>query len=546
MKSTTAPVGLGRTAEHAQFDVVVIGAGFAGMLMLHRLRGMGLGVRVFEAADDVGGTWWWNRYPGARCDVESLEYSYSFSSELQQQWTWKERFASQGEILSYARHVAERFDLRRDIRFQTRVTSARFDEKAACWSIVTDRGDQVTARWCVSAAGCLSLPRMPEFPGRDSFAGKLYHTGLWPQQGVDFSGLRVGVIGTGSSGIQAIPLIAAQAAHLTVFQRTANFSLPSGNRPLQDDEVERFKAQYEDVRARARMTPAGIASMPAPTRGALEDSPDRQREVYEAAWQRGSTFLTRAYNDLLFNEDANATAAEFVREKIRAIVKDPAVAETLSPRDHFIGTKRICLDSGYYETFNRDNVRLVDVRKDPIEGITPAGIRTASGEIALDAIVFATGFDAITGALLNIDIRGVGGQSLADAWSGGPRTYLGLMTAGFPNLFSITGPGSPSVLTNMIMSIEQHVDWIARCIDWMREQGSRRIEADPTAQDRWVDHVNQVADRTLFPRANSWYVGANVPGKPRVFMPYIGGLGVYRQHCDEVAARGYEGFLIDA
>ena len=547
MAAATAQAAGGPAAPSLdiEVDVVVIGAGFAGMLMLHRLRGMGLRVQVFEAGDDVGGTWWWNRYPGARCDVESLEYSYSFSPELQQDWTWKERFATQPEILAYARHVADRFDLRRDIRFRTRVTAASFDEGTARWAITTDRGDRARAHWCVSAAGCLSLPRMPDLPGRDSFAGKLYHTGLWPQEGVDFSGLRVGVIGTGSSGIQAIPQIARQAAHLTVFQRTPNFSLPAGNRMLPPEEVEAFKARYPEVRAKARMAPAGIAGMPAPDRGALQDPPERRQAVFEAAWRNGSTGFTRTYNDILLDERANAEAAEFVRAKIRAIVRDPATAETLTPRDHFIGTKRICLDSGYYETFNRDNVRLVDVRKDPIEAITPAGIRTASGEIALDAIVFATGFDAITGALLGIDIRGAGGLSLRDKWAGGPRTYLGLMTAGFPNLFVITGPGSPSVLTNMITSIEQHVDWIARCIDWLRGRGVQRIEADPAAEDAWVAHVNAVADQTLFPRANSWYVGANVPGKPRVFMPYIGGLGVYRQRCDDAAARGYEGFRLD-
>jgi len=547
MATATAQAAGGPAASSSdiEVDVVVIGAGFAGMLMLHRLRGMGLRVQVFEAADDVGGTWWWNRYPGARCDVESLEYSYSFSPELQQEWTWKERFAPQAEILAYARHVADRFGLRRDIRFRTRVTEARFDEAQARWTITTDRGDRARALWCVTATGCLSLPRMPDFPGRDSFGGRLYHTGLWPHEGVDFSGLRVGVIGTGSSGIQVIPPIARQAAHLTVFQRTPNFSLPAGNRMLEAGEVAAFKARYPEVRAKARTAPAGIAGMPAPDRGALQDPPERRREVFEAAWRNGSTGLTRVYNDLLLDEQANATAAEFVREKIRAIVRDPATAETLTPRDHFIGTKRICLDSGYYETFNRDNVALVDVRKDPIEAITPTGIRTASREIGLDAIVFATGFDAITGALLGIDIRGAGGQSLRAKWASGPRTYLGLMTAGFPNLFVITGPGSPSVLTNMITSIEQHVDWIARCIDWLRARGVRRIEADAAAEEAWVAHVNTVADQTLFPRANSWYVGANVPGKPRVFMPYIGGLGVYRQRCDDVAARGYEGFRLD-
>jgi cyclohexanone monooxygenase len=544
--STSRAAADGPAAGVETFDALVIGAGFAGMLMLHRLRGMGLRVRVYEAADDVGGTWWWNRYPGARCDVESLEYSYSFSPELQQEWTWKERFAPQSEILAYARHVADRFDLRRDIRFGHRVTTAHFDDARALWTLSTDRGERASARWCIAASGCLSLPRMPDFPGRDSYTGRLYHTGLWPREGVDFTGLRVGVIGTGSSGIQVIPQIARQAAHLTVFQRTPNFSLPAGNRMLSAEEVAAFKARYDEVRAKARTAPAGIAGMPAPDRGALQDSPERRREVFEAAWRNGSTGLTRVYNDLLINEQANVTAAEFVRDKIRAIVRDPVVAETLTPRDHFIGTKRICLDSGYYETFNQPNVALVDVRKDPIEAITPAGIRTASREIALDAIVFATGFDAITGALLGIDVRGAGGLSLREKWATGPRTYLGLMTAGFPNLFSITGPGSPSVLTNMITSIEQHVDWITRCIDWLRVRGVQRIEADPAAEDRWVAHVNAVADQTLFPRANSWYVGANVPGKARVFMPYIGGLGVYRQRCDDVAARGYEGFLLDA
>ncbi len=532
-------------ADTAHFDAVVVGAGFGGMYMLHRLRGMGLRVRVIEAADDVGGTWNWNRYPGARCDVESLEYSYSFSEDLQQEWTWSERFASQPEILAYARHVADRFDLRRDIRFGTRVRSAHYDEARAQWAISTDRGPSLRARFCIMATGCLSLPRMPDFPGRDRFRGRLLHTATWPHEPVDFTGLRVGVIGTGSSGIQVIPMIARQAAHLHVFQRTPNFSLPSGNRPLPADEVARFKARYPEVREKARHAPAGIAGMPAPDRGALDDPEERRREVYEAAWRNGSTGLTRAYNNLLMDEAANATAAEFVREKIRAIVRDPAVAERLTPCDHFIGTKRICLDSGYFQTFNQPNVTLVSLRETPIEGITETGIRTTREDIALDAIVFATGFDAITGALLDIDIRGRQGLSLSEKWRGGPRTYLGLMTAGFPNLFSITGPGSPSVLTNMITSIEQHVDWIARCIQALGERGARSIEAQTDAEERWVAHVNAVADQTLFPRANSWYVGANLPGKPRVFMPYVGGLGVYRRRCDEVAERGYEGFILE-
>ena len=526
-------------------DAVVIGAGFAGMYMLHRLRGMGLSVHVLEAGSDVGGTWYWNRYPGARCDVESLEYSYSFSEELQQSWNWKERFASQSEILAYANHVADRFDLRRDISFNTRVHSAHFDEAANQWTVRTDQGETFTAPHCVMAVGCLSLPRMPDFPGRDSFRGKLLHTGLWPKEGVDFTGMRVGVIGTGSSGIQVIAQIANQAAQLVVFQRTPNYSLPARNRPLQAEELAAFKLTYPQLREKARHTPVGIAGLPTPDRGAYDDTEAQRRAVYERAWQNGSTGFTRSYNNLLLDAAANETAASFVREKIRGIVRDPATAQALTPTDHPIGTKRICLDSGYFDTFNRPNVTLVDVRAAPIESITPEGIRTARNNYALDAIVLATGFDAVTGALLGIDIRGSGGLKLSDKWAGGPRTYLGLMTAGFPNLFVITGPGSPSVLANMIAAIEQHVDWIARCIGTLREQGIRRMQADPAAEDGWVDHVNEVADRTLFPRAASWYVGANIPGKPRVFMPYIGGLGVYRARCEEVAAKGYEGFVLE-
>ncbi|MCX7273289.1 MAG: NAD(P)/FAD-dependent oxidoreductase [Burkholderiales bacterium] len=526
------------------FDAIVVGAGFGGLYMLHRLRSLGLRVRVFEAGSGVGGTWYWNRYPGARCDVESLEYSYSFSEELQQQWAWKERYAAQPDILRYANHVADRFDLRRDIAFDTRVRSAVFDEDANHWTVHTDRGETVRAPFCIMAVGCLSLPRLPDFKGRDSFRGQLLHTGLWPAEGVDFSGRRVGVIGTGSSGIQVIPEIARQAGHLFVFQRTANFSLPARNRALDEDHVGRFKADYPQIRERARHAPAGIAGIPMPTESALSQADEVRQRVYEAGWERGSTGFTRLYKDLLTDPQANDTAADFVRAKIASIVRDPAVARALTPRNHFIGTKRICLDSGYFETYNRDNVTLVDVRDDPIEAITPAGLRTRSREFELDTLVLATGFDAITGALLGIDIRTSSGATLAAKWADGPRTYLGLMTAGFPNLFVITGPGSPSVLTNMISSIEQHVDWIATCLTDLRERGVRRIEADRTSEDRWVEHVNEVADQTLFPRADSWYVGANVPGKARVFMPYLGGLGNYRLRCAEVAARGYEGFVL--
>jgi cyclohexanone monooxygenase len=526
--------------------VVIVGAGFGGLYAIHKMRQAGLAVRAFEAGDGVGGTWYWNRYPGARCDVESLEYSYSFSEELQQSWQWSEKYASQGEILRYANHVADRFELRDAIQFETRVQAAEFDRDANLWTLTTDRGDVVSARFFVMAGGCLSLPRMPDFPGRDSFEGKLYHTGMWPHAGVDFTGQRVGVIGTGSSGIQAIPKIAEQAVHCTVFQRTANYSLPSWNTPMPKEYEDWYKLHYQARREKARYSSAGIACHPTPDKGALEVAPDARESVYEAGWQHGGTGFTRIYRDILTNKKANETMAGFVRQKIRDKVKDPQVAALLMPNDHAIGTKRICVDTDYYETYNRDNVLLVDVRKHPIVEITPAGLRTTEKDYTLDAIVFATGYDAVTGAILNIDIRCKGGTSLADKWADGPRTYLGIMTAGFPNLFMVTGPGSPSVLTNMITSIEHHVEWITDCIRYLKTKGVRRMEAQPSHEDAWVQHVNEVADTTLFPQANSWYVGANIPGKPRVFMPYVGGHGVYRMKCADVVFKGYEGFALEA
>jgi len=522
---------------------VIVGAGFAGLYMLHRLRHLGLSARVFEAGDGVGGTWYWNRYPGARCDVESMDYSYSFSDELQQEWKWSERYASQPEILTYINHVADRFDLRRDVQLSTRVTAATFDEAARRWMITTDRGDRVSARFCIMATGCLSTAQVPAFPGLDSFRGKTYHTGRWPHEGVDFTGQRVGVIGTGSSAIQSIPIIAAQAAHLFVFQRTPNFSVPARNAPLDPDYERQVKARYADFRRQARESRVGFV-VERSEASALAVSPGERRREYERRWSRGGLGFTATYMDLLLDKDANDTAAEFCREKIRAAVRDPEVAELLAPKDYPVGTKRMCVDTGYYETFNRDNVTLVDVRRTPIEAITPDGLRTREAAYRLDSIVFATGFDAMTGALLSIDIRGRGGRTLTEAWVEGPRTYLGLAVAGFPNLFAITGPGSPSVLSNMIVSIEQHVDWIADCIDRMRAQGHETIEATDGAQEAWVAHVNEIGHATLHPRANSWYMGANIPGKPRVFMPYIGGVGAYRQFCDGVAAKGYEGFTL--
>jgi cyclohexanone monooxygenase len=526
------------------YDVVVLGAGFAGLYMLFRLRGLGLSVRVYEAGDGIGGTWYWNRYPGARCDVESMDYSYSFSDELQQEWQWTERYASQPEILRYINHVADHFDLRRDIQVSTRVTETVFDEDTACWTIRTDRGDEVSAGFCIMATGCLSEPQLPPpFPGIETFEGSWYHTGRWPHEGVDFTGQRVAVIGTGSSAIQSIPIIARQADHLYVFQRTPNYSIPAHNRPLEPEYEQQVKMNYGEFRRAARESRVGFV-VKSNDKPALSISPEERDREYEERWQRGGLGFGFSFPDLLVDERANHTAAEFFRNKIRSIVRNPEVAEILAPGDYPIGTKRMCVDTGYYDTFNRDNVTLVDLRRTPIETITPKGLRTSEREYAVDAIVFAIGFDAMTGALSKIDIRGRGGATLREKWAAGPRTYLGIAVAGFPNLFLITGPGSPSVLSNMIVSIEQHVDWIANCIAHIQQHRCAAIEASPEAEEAWVAHVNEVGSATLYPRANSWYMGANIPGKPRTFMPYIGGVGTYRQACDAVAADGYRGFCI--
>jgi cyclohexanone monooxygenase len=524
-------------------DAVVVGAGFAGLYMLHRLRGLGLSARVFEAGEGIGGTWYWNRYPGARCDVESLDYSYSFSDELQQEWQWTERYAAQPEILTYINHVADRFDLRRDIQLSTRVTSAVFDETTGRWDIRTDRGDEVSARFCIMATGCLSTTQEAKFPGLETFQGRWYHTGRWPHEGVDFTGQRVGIIGTGSSAIQSIPIIARQATQLVVFQRTPNYSVPAHNAPLDRELERRVKESYADFRRQARESRVGFV-MERNDASALAVSKEEREGAYEKHWSRGGLGFSATFADLLTSSEANDTAAEFFRAKIRAIVRDPKVADILCPRDYPLGTKRLCVDTDYYATFNRDNVTLVDLRTSPIEAITPRGLRTAAQEYTFDSLVFAIGFDAMTGALLAIDIRGRAGQALRDKWAAGPRTYLGLTVAGFPNLFMITGPGSPSVLSNMIVSIEQHVDWIADCLTYLRARGLTTIDATVAAEDAWVAHVNEVGHQTLYPRANSWYMGANVPGKPRVFLPYIGGVGTYRQICDDVAAKGYEGFTL--
>jgi cyclohexanone monooxygenase len=533
------------SSSPAAYDAIVVGAGFAGLYQLHSLRRAGFTVRVLEAGDGIGGTWFWNRYPGARCDIESLDYSYSFSKELEQEWVWTERYAPQGEILAYIEHVADRFDLRRDIQLQTRVTAARFDEADDRWLITTEAGECFSARYCIMATGCLSIPQAPKFPGLERFEGSWHHSSDWPRQGVDFSGKRVGVIGTGSSGVQMIPVIAESAAQLTVFQRTANFSVPAQNEPLTPEVLAEVKQNYDARRARAREAVTGHYLI-SNDKSALEVDDAERREQFEWRWRGagGGFRMLRAFNDLLVNKQSNELAAQYVRGKIRDIVRDPATAELLCPRDDLpFGTKRLCVDTNYYDTFNRPNVSLVDVRSDPIVEVTPAGLRTGTREFPLDVIVFATGFDAMTGALKSIDIVGRGGRSLRDKWADGPLTYLGLAVSGFPNLFVLAGPGSPSVLSNMVLSIELHVDWVTRCIDEMRSKGLTRVEAEQASEDQWVAHVNEVAARTLYPTANSWYMGANIPGKPRVFMPYVAGVPAYRKIVEAVAAKGYEGFV---
>jgi cyclohexanone monooxygenase len=548
MSAVQSTSGKGQTANAETYDVVVVGAGFAGMYMLHRLRGLGLSVRVYEQGGDVGGTWYWNRYPGARCDVESMQYSYSFSDELQQEWDWSERYAPQPEILRYANHVAERFKLRPDIALNTRVDRMAFDERTNAWSVTTSDGRTVTAKYIVLATGCLSNARMPDIKGLSDFKGKVYHTGHWPHEPVDFTGLRVGVIGTGSSAIQLVPVIATQARHLTVFQRTANFSIPARNAALTPEERDSFRSNYPEIRRIAREEMRNGIVQELPDRGALDDGDNVRRAKYESRWTRGGLTFLAVYNNLVLDKTANDTAADFVRAKIAEIVRDPATAKLLQPTDHPIGSKRICVDTDYYATFNRPNVTLVDVKSSPIEAILPNAVRTGGKEEVrdheVDALVLATGFDAMTGSVARIDIVGRDGQTLNRKWAEGPKTYLGLMSAGFPNLFIITGPGSPSVLSNMIVAIEQHVDWVADCVTVMRGRGFETIEARKEAEDRWVAHINEVAHRTLYPQANSWYMGANIPGKPQIFMPYIGGVDVYRQICNDVAAKGYEGFAM--
>jgi cyclohexanone monooxygenase len=522
-------------------DIVIVGAGFAGMYMLHRARRCGYSARVFEAGSGVGGTWYWNRYPGARCDIESMEYSYGFDPDLQQDWVWSERYATQPEILRYAEHVADRFDLRRDITFDTRVLGARFDAGSDTWAVTTDDGEHVAARFVVFATGCLSSTNTPEFEGLSVFGGRVLHTGDWPHEPVDFTGRRVAVIGTGSSGIQSIPVIAEQAEHLTVFQRTPNYSVPAHNRPLDPDEVESVKADYAAFRAANRTMISGYGSrLPRNDVATLSVDDDTRVAQLEDRWRHGGLPFIGAFNDILLDPGANTVVADFVRGKIREVVRDAETAARLSPST-VIGCKRLCVDTGYYATFNRDDVELVDINRSPIERFTATGLIAGGVAFDFDVVVLATGFDAMTGTLLKIDIEGRDGQTLREAWAHGPRTYLGLQVSGFPNLFMVTGPGSPSVLTNMIVSIEHHVEWIADAIAEVEKRGAVTIAASPEAEHAWVELVNAIADFTLFPSCNSWYLGANVPGKPRQFMPYIG-FPMYADQVAEITADGYRGF----
>ena len=522
-------------------DVVVVGAGFAGLFALHRLRSDGLTVRVFEAADGVGGVWYWNRYPGARCDVESVDYSYSFDEQLQQDWNWSEKYATQPEILRYLNHVTDRFNLRPDITFGTRVTDAILDEDSLRWEIPTDTGEVVFARFMVLAVGPLSNANIPAIEGMESFGGEVYHTAHWPHQGVDFTGRRVGVIGTGSSGVQAIPCIAQQASQLYVFQRSPNYSVPAGNVPLDDDVRHAQKTSYPE-RRRLSMASGGGSPHQPHLLSALEVSDQERREAYEKRWQLGGVLFSKTFPDQILDARSNDTARVFWEEKIRAVIDDPQVADWLIPTDHPIGTKRICTDDNYFQAFNRENVALVNLRETPIVRMDSAGVATSDAYYDLDALVLATGFDAMTGSVSKLNIVGRGGETLNAAWASGPVSYLGLGVPGFPNVFNVSGPGSPSVLANMVLHSELHVDWIADAIGYLGTHGAIALEATRSAAADWTDECTHRAAEGLMLRANSWYLGANVAGKPRVFMPFVGGFGVYGQIIADIAAAGYKGF----
>ena len=538
----------GGTAEtDVDVDAVVIGAGFSGLYMLHKLREQGLDVRVYEKGEEVGGTWYWNTYPGARCDSESHIYCFSFDEGLHREWTWSERYPEQPEILDYLQWVADRLDLHRNIAFEREVTSATYDDETATWTVELADGERVRTRYFVTAVGCLSEPFLPDFDGLDEFEGEWYHTARWPDEEIDFGDDHVGVIGTGSTGIQFISEVGGRADHLTVFQRTPNYAVPARNRPLAEDEYEEIRENYDDIWERARDSRLGMPfDHEHETDYGLSEA--EIREVLEERWQQGGFRFLHSFEpgSILSNPELNDVVSAFIREKIRERVDDPETAEKLVPTDHPYGSKRPPMDyNDYYGTYNRDDVSLVDVDENPIERVTADGIRTTADHYDLDMLVFATGFDAMTGAILAMDIEGKDGRTLDEKWAAGPRTYLGLMTHGFPNLFTITGPQSPSVLTNMPLSIEQHVEWIADCIAYMDEHGYDRIDATEDAENQWVQNTNMLAENMLFSEADSWYRGANVPGKTQVFTPFPGGLDNYREICARVARDDYDGFELE-
>ena len=522
-------------------DVLVVGAGFGGLRALHSFRSSGYQVAVLERSDDVGGVWNYNRYPGARCDVESYDYSYSFSRELEQEWRWSERYATQPEILRYIQHVADRFDLRRDIHFNTNVVEARFDEASSRWLVRAEDGRCWSARYVILAVGQLSVPKETTYPGQASFGGRIIYSAQWPRDGVDLANKRVAIIGTGSSGVQMTPVIAGQAAQLTVFQRTANYSIPAANAPISDEEDAQIKAAYAHRREQARNSPSGLGFVPDP-RSAHEVPDAERRALLEVAWNRLGFGFSLTFKDILLNQESNDIASEFIREKIANLVTDPVVRDKLTPKGFAFGTRRPSVDSGYFQAFNRDNVRLVDIHETPILEITPTGIRTSAEELPFDVIIYATGFDVFTGALLKPAIVGRGGQSLRDKWAAGPVSYLGLATSGFPNLFIIVGPGSPSLLSNVLLSSEEQIDWLLRLANHARDRGIVEIEATPEAESAWVEHVNERARQTLYLSTPSYYTGAEMPGKPQVFMPYSGGVRGYRRILEETEIAGYEGF----
>ena len=530
----------------AEFDVVVIGAGFSGLYALHRLRGLGVTVTCLEAGDGVGGTWYWNRYPGARVDIESVQYSYSFDEDLQLEWTWPEHFSAQPDLEAYANHVADRFELREKIQFSTRVTGLRFDEEADRWHIDTEHGDSVTAKYVIAATGSLDAANLPAFPGLESFRGQWHHTARWPRDGIDLAGKRVGLIGTGSTGIQVATAIAPEVGHLYVFQRTPAFSVPAHNRPLDRAYEREWKDNYPERRAAMRANRAAIYPT-VPVHGSVfEHTPAERERILEEAWAaRNGLLFLQTFTDTMVDPAANEVVAEFIRGKIRQAVRDPEVAELLSPRTYPVGAKRICMDTGYYETFNRENVTLVDVRANPITEITPAGLRTTAAAYDLDVIIFATGFDGVTGSFTSLNVTGLGGVDLREKWADGPTSYLGLLVAGFPNLFLVHGPGSPGVLAQMITGGEWQVDWIARFLEHMEAKGRRRVDTTPAWEASWKEEIDAAAAHTLHQRADSWYLGANIPGKARSFAIYLGGFDRYTQRCREQVEAGYVGFVFD-